>query len=1026
MKQKLRVFLTLLLCAVASVGWAEEETLDFTAQNYSNQEGVSILTGTNVKVDLGKGTGSNAPAYYTTGTAVRLYGGGYMIVSTLDETKVLTKLVITYYGSDKPSSNNFSIDSGNYDASTNTWTGSSSSVKFTNTASKGHWKIQKIVVTYQEAGSTDETCATPSFTPAGGVYTSAQDVTITTTTDGATIYYTTDGTEPTTSSSVYSSAISVSQTTTIKAIAVKAGLDNSTVATATYTIVNLQHAGTEADPYTVADAIALLSADPAALYENVYVKGIISQIDSYNDRYHSITYWISDDGETTTQFEVYSGKGLNGADFSATTDLTVGNSVVVKGTIKKYNSTYEFDINSEIVSMEEVTFPVINANEALQLAYDATSGSFEYSITNPVVGKSLTATTTAEWISNIQVGEGSVTFTTTQNDGTANRTATITLAYEGAESVEVTVTQKYYVADYATLPFEFNGGRADIETIAGLSQSELGTDYKDAPYLKFDTTGDELVLHFNERPGKLTFDIKGNSFSGGTFKVQTSADGTTYSDLETYTQFGNTTQSEEFNTLGENVRYIKWVYTEKVSGNVALGNITLAEYSETPVETPTVNVGTLTNVTIAKMWIGDDNLTDIEDGAEVEAGTEVFVEFTVAEGYTFESFNVVDADGNEVTVTENTGNWSFVMPESNVTITATATENTPAGDKTLTNANIVAAGNGDTSYKEWTITDTNGKDWKAYAIKNQHSKATSGYHYLQIKKYASNTAYYIQVPEYGTKILKLEMTVSGSNQPMDGGSNNATLFFSADNTTSAAGEGVVSGTGANKVVINCSDLNLNTGYITAGGAVRIWDVKVTYEEASQEAVPVSISSVGMATFSSTKALDFSGVKDIYAYTAQVEGSKVNFTRVYKVPTNTGLLLRNPNGERAEAQVPVITEAEAETVNNNALVAVAETIENLPTVNNENGGTNYILNKKNNNIGFYKAAGNTVDAGKAYLVIPVGVSVRDFIGFDDETDGIKQIEKLAIDNAEIYNLSGQRVNNAQKGIYIVNGKKVVVK
>ena len=108
MKQKLRVFLTLLLCAVASVGWAEEETLDFTAQNYSNQEGVSILTGTNVKVDLGKGTGSNAPAYYTTGTAVRLYGGGYMIVSTLDETKVLTKLVITYYGSDKPSSNNFS------------------------------------------------------------------------------------------------------------------------------------------------------------------------------------------------------------------------------------------------------------------------------------------------------------------------------------------------------------------------------------------------------------------------------------------------------------------------------------------------------------------------------------------------------------------------------------------------------------------------------------------------------------------------------------------------------------------------------------------------------------------------------------------------------------------------------------------------------------------------------------------------------------------------------------------------------
>ena len=202
-----------------------------------------------------------------------------------------------------------------------------------------------------------------------------------------------------------------------------------------------------------------------------------------------------------------------------------------------------------------------------------------------------------------------------------------------------------------------------------------------------------------------------------------------------------------------------------------------------------------------------------------------------------------------------------------------------------------------------------------------------------------------------------------------------------------------------------------------------------YKKISIPAEAVSISSAGMATFSSTKPLDFTGVKDIYAYTAQVEGSKVNFKRVNKVPANTGLLLRNPNGESAvDAQVPVIAETEAETVNNNALVAVAETIESLPTVNNENGGTNYILNKKGDNIGFYKAAGQKVGAGKAYLHVPAGVGVREFIGFDDETDGIEQIEngQLAIDNAEIYNLSGQRVNKAQKGIYIVNGKNVVVK
>ena len=59
---------------------------------------------------------------------------------------------------------------------------------------------------------------------------------------------------------------------------------------------------------------------------------------------------------------------------------------------------------------------------------------------------------------------------------------------------------------------------------------------------------------------------------------------------------------------------------------------------------------------------------------------------------------------------------------------------------TLSNADIVNAGTAQSGYQSWTITDANGKTWNAYAIKNYHSNATSTYHYLQIKKYASNTA----------------------------------------------------------------------------------------------------------------------------------------------------------------------------------------------------------------------------------------------------------------------------------------------
>lgn len=77
--------------------------------------------------------------------------------------------------------------------------------------------------------------ATPTFSPAGGSYTSTQNVSISCTTAGASIYYTTDNSTPTTSSTLYNGAISVSSTTTIKAIAVKSNWSNSDMASATYT-----------------------------------------------------------------------------------------------------------------------------------------------------------------------------------------------------------------------------------------------------------------------------------------------------------------------------------------------------------------------------------------------------------------------------------------------------------------------------------------------------------------------------------------------------------------------------------------------------------------------------------------------------------------------------------------------------------------------------------------------------------------------------------------------------------------------
>ena len=90
-----------------------------------------------------------------------------------------------------------------------------------------------------EGGSTDgaEMCIRDSFSPASGTLVdSGSSVAITCATEGVTIYYTTDGSTPTHDSRVYREPIAISGDTTIKAIAVKAGMADSVVATAEYTL----------------------------------------------------------------------------------------------------------------------------------------------------------------------------------------------------------------------------------------------------------------------------------------------------------------------------------------------------------------------------------------------------------------------------------------------------------------------------------------------------------------------------------------------------------------------------------------------------------------------------------------------------------------------------------------------------------------------------------------------------------------------------------------------------------------------
>lgn len=133
------------------------------------------------------------------------------------------------------------------------------------------------------------------------------------------------------------------------------------------TIISIENAGTTtpdtpatgkgslSDPYNVAEAIAAIKAGTAPTTQ-VYLTGIISDVAFYNDQYKSITYYISDDGKSK-DMQVYSGKGLNGADFASKEDLKVGQKVTILGKIMKFtdkngNDIMEVDKTSSIVKIE--------------------------------------------------------------------------------------------------------------------------------------------------------------------------------------------------------------------------------------------------------------------------------------------------------------------------------------------------------------------------------------------------------------------------------------------------------------------------------------------------------------------------------------------------------------------------------------------------------------------------------------------------------------------------------------------------
>ncbi len=219
--------------------------------------------------------------------------------------------------------------------------------------------------------------ATPTFSPVGGTYMTEQSVTISCETANAAIYYTLDGSDPTENSTLYSAPITVSETTTIKAIAVASGYDNSTIAEATYTINEV---------ITIAEARALENNAYACVEgtvifidgRNIYIQDETAGIDLYlNANTVPSALAIGDNVRAYGKHAVYNGlvelSGINGGNANAFAILSSGNELpLAVQTIEAINSDYSGDnlLQATRVKIENATIGAINTSGTTVISQD--------------------------------------------------------------------------------------------------------------------------------------------------------------------------------------------------------------------------------------------------------------------------------------------------------------------------------------------------------------------------------------------------------------------------------------------------------------------------------------------------------------------------------------------------------------------------------------------------------------------------------------------------------------------------------
>ncbi len=1118
MIKPLRYFFTLLLLAVASVGWAEDITFspsEFTATtsaDYSlTKDGVTLaVTASTVTTDQFRIFKSQAMTISSTGAAI-------------------SKIVITCTASEteKYGPGCFAEQEGySYEDKVGTWVGNSNEVTFT--ASSNQVRATEIVVTISET-------------------TGKQNATVTIGSNSIEIG---GSTEVTTNGPALTVTTSNDKIASVSGTTVTGVAEGEATITATWsendkftggskvfsiTVTDPNGAGTEANPYTIAQALEVIStlADNGKTPNNVYVKGTVTNVEEVNTEFGNATYFITDD--SNKELYVYRGKYLDNEKFTSTSQLNTGDAVVIFGQLQKYVKndavTPEIAAGNYLVSITPSTPPVEKKDVTMSFNPEEVTITEGETFTAPTLttepaGLTVTYTSKNEKVATVDAETGAVEIV-------GVGTATITASFAGNEeynpgeaSYKLTVNKAPVINNdpdaivFADSELNLENSVAYTEPFENKNETFTVTFGGGGNNGKYYTTGEGIRVYGD---GTMTIEaVKGKKL----VKIEISYDGNnkpesadvvdvpTYNPetgvwegssnkvvftrpsgsghwrvqkVKVYVEDDTTPPVPEKKEAG--LSYSKETAEVTIDANDNVfpilsnpNNLSPITFTSSNTEVATIDTeGKVELVaagetTITASFAGNDEFKPGDASYVLTVNPAVVVELKDPEiSYLVKEFNAYIGDEVEFPVLQNPNNLSPIVytsakediatidADGQVTLKAAGrvqikasfagNEEYQAGEANymlnvmehpqkgtevfdlVTDASTLSAGDEFVIAAPYTDSETGTTKYFALGVtQNNNNRAA-----VEIELEADGTI----MPHTTTQRITLEGEAGAWNLYVVGEGDNPTGYLYASSkssnqlkTRASVGEDgaadatiTISSEGTASIVFHReegrNDLRYNNGstifscYAEGNNQtpVQIFRKRLDYQ-------PVTIGDAGFATlYYSDKNLQVpAGVK---AYTVVVEGKSAVVSTEYNViPAGSAVILQGAPGDYEFAIKIKGDEADEA---NMLMGSDEEAMTTAP------GDGNYkfykLANGKSHGLGFYfDAEGGAAfmnGAHKAYLAVEATKAVEAY-GFNPT--GIKNVMANLPENAEVYTISGVRVNNTNlpAGLYIVNGKKMVIK